>query len=304
MKKLTKFILNPYMLIPYLGTKELINWIPDSMYIKLAYRARMNKKIDLDNPKTFNEKLQWLKLYNRNPEYTKMVDKYEVRKYISETIGEEYLIPLLGVYDKFEDIDFDKLPNEFVLKSTHDSGGVVICKDKSKFNKDEAQKKINQYLKRNFYYHGREWPYKYVTPKIICEKYMVDDSGVELKDYKFMCFNGTARCVLVCSDRNSTEGVKMDFYDEKWNKIKCKRPQHPNSINNIQRPKNFKKMLELSEELSKDIPFIRVDFYEINEKIYFGELTFYPASGFDKFNPDVYDEILGSWLKLPNQNII
>lgn len=302
-KAIIKIYNKLYLLLRILGSRGYLNFIPDDLYIKLIYKYKMNKSLNLDNPSLFNEKLQWLKLNDRKYLYTKLVDKYGVREYISEKIGKQYLIPLIGVYDRFEDINFDRLPNKFVLKTTHDSGGVVICRDKSNFNINKARKKLNKSLRRNYYYTWREWPYKYVKPRIICEEYMKDKSHEDLKDYKFMCFNGSVKCILVCSDRNSFEGVKMDFYDEKWNRIKCKRPNHPNSIEDIEKPKNLDEMLDLSIKLSSNIPFIRVDFYEVNGKIYFGELTFYPASGFDKFDPDIYDKILGDWLKLPEQNI-
>lgn len=182
---LIKVFKNPKKIIEFAGYKQLLNWIDDKAYLKLMYYLIFDKKLNLNNSKTFNEKLQWLKLYDRNPLYTKLVDKYEVRKYIAQTIGEEYLIPLIGVWDKFDDIDFSTLPNQFVLKCTHDSGGLVICKNKSKLDIEVARKKINKCLRRNYYYSGREWPYKDVKPRIVCEKYMVDESGVELKDYKF-----------------------------------------------------------------------------------------------------------------------
>lgn len=296
--KIIKLIENPYKIVPYLGDKNLLRWIPDKYYLKLLFRARVNKRLDLKNPKTYNEKLQWLKLYDRNTMYTNMVDKYNVREYVSNTIGEEYLIPLIDVFDKFEDINFDKLPYQFVLKTTHDSGGVVICKDKNNFNIEEAKQKLNQSLNNNYYFHAREWPYKDVKPRIICEKYMVDESGVELKDYKFMCFNGNVKCLFVCLNRNSPNGLNVDFYDLEWNIMPFER-YYRNSGQKIKKPKNFNKMVELAKKLSKEIPFVRVDFYEVEGKVYFGELTFYPGSGLEEFTPYEYDEILGSWLELP-----
>ncbi len=195
-KKLIKAIKNPKLIVFYILNFKIFRLIPDELYLKIYYWLRINKKLNLDNPKTFNEKLQWLKLYDRNPAYVNLVDKYEVRKYIAEVIGKEYLIPLIGVWDKFEDINFSKLPNQFVLKCTHDSGGIVICTDKSKLEFEVARKKINNSLNRNYFYHAREWPYKDIKPRIICEEYMVNGSGKELKDYKFMCFNGEVKCSL------------------------------------------------------------------------------------------------------------
>ena len=282
--------------------KNFFKWIPDEKYIKTKYKLEMDKKLNLKNPQTFNEKLQWLKLYDRNPEYTKMVDKYEAKKYVSDIIGQEYIIPTLGVWDKFEDIEFDKLPKQFVLKPTHTSGNVFICKDKEKINYKQLRKMINKWLKRDYYLVHREWPYKNIKPKIIAEQYMVDDSGMKLKDYKFFCFNGIAQTILVCSNRN--ESFKnTNFYDINWNLQPFTREKHKNSNEQIKKPKNLDEMITVAEKLSKDIPFVRVDLYEINGKVYFGELTFYPSSGFEGFEPEEWDKKLGAMLELPTKNI-
>lgn len=275
-------------------------FVPSRVYIKLQFKNFIGKELDLKNPQSFNEKMQWLKLYDRNPQYTKLVDKFEVRKYIAEKIGNQYLIPLLGIYDSFEDIDFDQLPKEFVLKPTHTSGDVFICKDKTKINYEDLRETVNKWLKRNYYYVHREWPYKNIKPRIICEKFMVDESGSELKDYKFYCFNGEPKCILVATERHSETGTKMDFYDIDWNLLPFKRTS-PRSGTVINKPKSFDKMVEISRILSKDIPFVRVDFYDVNGHLYFGELTFYPSSGLEKFFPEKYDYILGSWLTLPDK---
>ncbi|WP_394238285.1 ATP-grasp fold amidoligase family protein [Niallia oryzisoli] len=272
------------------------NWIPDKVYLKLLFQHRMGKKLNLGNPTTYNEKLQWLKLYDRKPEYTEMVDKYEVRKYIEETIGEEYLIPLLGVYNSFDEINFTTLPDQFVLKCTHDSGGVVICKDKSKLDIEAVRKKINISLSRNYYYHGREWPYKNIKPRIICEKYMVDESGVELKDYKFFCFDGEPKALFIATDRGID--TRFDFFDMEFNHLPFWQ-HYKNGVKKISKPVGFDDMISLARILSKEIPHIRVDFYDINGKIYFGELTFYHFSGLEKFYPDKYDEIFGNWIVIP-----
>ena len=298
--KLLRLIKNPKRIVSAMASRGLINWLSDETILKMQFKTKMGEKLNLENPKTFNEKLQWLKLYDRNPTYTELVDKYKVRKYISDNIGDEYLIPLIGVWNKFEEIDFSKLPNQFVLKCTHDSGGLIICTDKNKLDIEAARKKINRCLKRNHYYAGREWPYKNVKPRIICEKYMVDESGIELKDYKFMCFNGEVKCSFVCLNRNSPNGLNVDFYDMDWNSMPFER-HYPSSGSTIPRPKNFDKMIEIAENLSKNIPFVRVDFYEVDEQLYFGELTFYPGAGFEKFSPESYDYLLGSWIKLPSE---
>jgi hypothetical protein len=280
--------------------KQLFNCLSDRTFIKYAYFRQMGRRLNLRNPKSFNEKLQWLKLYDRNPEYTRLVDKYEVRHYITNKIGAEYLIPLLGVYNNFEDIDFSKLPKQFVLKCTHDSGGVVICKNKDQFNIDKARETINKHLSKNYYYAWREWPYKDIRPRIICEKYMVDESGTELKDYKFMCFNGEAKCLFVGLNRNSPAGLNVDFYDMNWIPMPFER-KYPSSGKITPKPKTFNKMVKFAKELSENFPFVRVDFYEVNGQLYFGELTFYPGSGYEEFTPESYDYLLGSWLELPQK---
>lgn len=282
---------------------SLSHIIPDKLYLKMQYRLIMGKDLNLTNPKTFNEKLQWLKLYDRKPQYTKMVDKYEVKKYISDTIGEEYVIPTLGVWNSFDDIDFDILPDQFVLKCTHDSGGIIICKDKAKFDKEAARKKIEGLLARNFFYYGREWPYKNVKPRIIAEKYMIDDSEKELRDYKFFCFGGVCKCMKVDFDRFIDHHA--NYYDSKGQLLNfgesiC--PPNPNK--NIVLPQNRDIMIQLAEQLSKEIPFLRVDFYDVNGQIYFGELTFFPATGLGSFTNEEWDYILGEWLHLPERNRI
>ena len=293
---LKEIIKNPYKLIIYLNNRHLINWFPDKYYLSLAYRAKIGKNLNLNAPKSFNEKIQWLKLYDRNPNYTKMVDKLKVKEYISEKIGNEYIIPTIGVYNKSNEINFNELPNQFVIKCTHDSGSTIVCKNKDKFDYKLAKKKINNNLKRNYFYCGREWVYKNIKPQIIIEEYLKSDN---IKDYKFMCFNGEPKCILVCSERDANNNAFKEFYDTKWNKLPFGRKENEINQSIAEQPKNLEKMLELSKILAKNIPFVRVDFYEINNKIYFGELTFYPASGFEKFYPEEWDYKLGSWLSLP-----
>ena len=270
----------------------------DRLYIRLLYANKMKKWLDFDNPQTFNEKLQWLKLYNRKPEYTNMVDKYEAKKFVASIIGEEHIIPTLGVWDSFDEIDFDRLPDQFVLKCTHDSGGLVICRDKSKLDKGKARKMIRHCLKRNYYRNTREWPYKNVRPRVLAEQYMVDESGYELKDYKLMCFNGKVRCTFACSQRDSKDGLCINTYDRDWNPMPFGRENVRNS-EELPKPSCYDRMVELAEILSDGIPFIRVDFYQINGKPYIGELTFFPASGMKRFDPESWDTIMGDWLQLP-----
>lgn len=295
--KLKYYLLNPSKLVLKIMNSKFSRILSDKTYLKIYFRCKMGYKLDLKNPQTFNEKLQWLKLYNRNQEYTKMVDKYEVRKYIKEQIGEEYLIPLIGVYEKFDDIDFSKLPNQFVIKCNHDSGGLVICKDKGKLNIEETRKKINKSLKTNYYYDGREWPYKNVKPRIIIEKYMEDSNKSDLIDYKLFCFNGISKIVLVCSERFSSSNMCETWFDMDWKLIDMTESGH-RVDSTISKPKQLKKMVELSKKLSKNIPFIRVDWYEIGDKLYFGELTFYPASGFEKFEPKEWNKKIGDMLSI------
>ena len=277
------------------------NKVPDEKFLKRTYALSMNKQLNLEEPKTYNEKLQWLKLYDRKPIYTTMVDKYEVKKYVADIIGEEYVIPTLGVWDKFEDVDFHSLPEQFVLKCTHDSGGLAICKDKSNFDIKKARKKINKSLKRNYYLANREWPYKDVKPRIIAEKYMEDTQTAELRDYKFFCFDGEAKMLFIATDRQKKgEETKFDFFDMDFNHLPFTNG-HPNAAVIPQKPKCFEEMKALAEKLSANIPQVRIDFYEVDEKVYFGEITFFHWSGMKPFKPEEWDEKIGSWIKLPEK---
>ena len=285
-KKIKTAISDPQKLaIWWLGTPFFHCW-SDESYLKLAFKANMGYPLDLDNPKTFSEKLQWLKLHAKKPIYTTMVDKVTAKDYIAERIGEEYIIPTLGVWDSFDDIDFDKLPDKFVLKCTHDSGGLIICKDKSKLDIKAARKKINKCLKRDYFLVHREWPYKDVPKRIIAEQYMEDEVNDALNgglvDYKFYCFNGFAHSAMVCVDRQ-TGDTKFYFFDKDWKlvRINPRGAEAPPDFT-LPKPACIDKMFELAEELSRGFPYLRVDFYEVNGKIYFGELTFFPASGYNK----------------------
>ena len=273
--------------------------LPDKTYLSLIYKLNLDNKINWDNPKTFNEKLQWLKLYDRRPEYTTMVDKHAVKEYVTNIIGEEYIIPTLGVWERFDDIDFDSLPEKFVLKCTHDSGSTIICKNKSSFDIQTAKIKLTKALKKNLFSYAREWPYKNVQPRIIAEAYMEDPSTKELRDYKFFCFDGVAKMMFIATDRY-TEGVetKFDFFDIDFNHLDFTNG-HPNADVLPKKPENFEKMIELAEKLSQGIPHCRVDFYEVDGKIYFGEITFFHWSGMVAFDPPEWDEKIGSWITLP-----
>ena len=271
----------------------------DALFIRMKWKLRMDYPLDLDNPHTFNEKLQWIKLHDRKPIYTTMVDKYEAKKYVADIIGEEYIIPTIAVYDRVEHVEFDKLPNQFVLKWTHDSGGIVICKDKSTLDINVAIKKLKKGERSHYYWRSREWPYKNVKPRIIAEQYMEDESGYELKDYKFFCFDGEPKALFVATDRGKKdEETKFDFYDMDFNHLPFTNG-HPNATREIKKPAGFEEMKRIASQLSKGIPHVRVDLYNIKGKIYFGEITFFHWGGMKIFNPREWDYKFGEWIKLP-----
>lgn len=286
---------------------EWILWKPfarkmnDKTYLRLLYWSRFGKVLHLKKPKTFSEKLQWLKIYDKNQKYVEMVDKDLAKQYVGEIIGGEYIIPTIGKWESVEEIKFDSLPNQFVLKCTHDSGGIVICRDKTGFDIDKAKNIINNSLKNNYYFHAREWPYKYIKPKIIAECFM-NNNGKDLEDYKIHCFNGQPEVILVCRDRYNKSGLTEDFFSIEWNHLNVSRKTHPNATEKIPKPKLLKEMLEISKKLSKGIPFVRVDLYIIEDRIYFGELTLFPASGLAPFVPESFDSYLGEQLILPQIN--
>ena len=295
---ITKRLSSPKALFDYLLCK-VGPVIPDRPFLKLRFKLKNGHRLDLKNPRTYNEKLQWLKLYDRNPEYTKMVDKYEAKRYVAGIIGEEHIIPTLGVWDRAEDIDFDALPNQFVLKCTHDSGGIVVCRDKAALNIQEAVEKLRKGLKTDYFNINREWPYKNVKRRIIAEEYKEDESG-ELADYKFFCFDGEPKIMFVATGRLSAGETKFDFYDLAWNHLPvlC---GHPNSECPIPKPSNLTEMIDIARRLSSGIPHVRVDLYNCNGRVYFGELTFFHWSGFKPFTPFEWNYTLGSWLNLPEK---
>lgn len=298
--KIKRIIFNKQIRFNYLTKLGLYNSISDEQFLKKQWKTFFNTELNLKNPQSFNEKLQWLKIYDRNPQYTQMVDKYEAKKYVSNIIGEEYIIPTLGIYNSFEEIDFNKLPNQFVIKCTHDSGGLVIIKDKKNMDIKEVEKKINKCLKRNYYYGSREWVYKNVKPRIIIEKYMEDNNSI-MRDYKFFCFNGEPKLMYLSEGLENHETARMSFYDMDFNLIDCKRKDYKQLDYTPKKPKTFEQMKEFASILSKDIPHVRVDWYEINGKLYFGELTFFTCSGFIPFEPEEWDYKLGEMLKLPDK---
>lgn len=279
--------------------RKLSRLIPDRIYLQIVYFRHFKKFIDFDNPKTFNEKIQWLKLNYRKEEYINLVDKYRVKQYITKLIGEEYVIPTLGVWKNVDDIDFKSLPEKFVLKCNNDSGGIVICKNKKDFDEVKAKSFLKERLKNNGYWYGREWPYKNVKPCIIAEKYMEDSISKDLKDYKFFCFNGSMEFFDIDIDRFIEH--RSNYYDRNGNflpfgKTYCP----PDYTKKIEMPKNLDKMIELAETISHNTVLSRIDFYEIDGQVYFGEITFYPGSGFSPFTDEKWDYKLGDMIDLPN----
>lgn len=289
-----------FWVLSALGHYDHVN---DQTFLEKAFQSKLERELDWNVPATFNEKLQYLKLYDRRPEYTRMVDKYKVREYITEKLGAQYLIPLIGVWDDPEKIDFSVLPEQFVLKCNHNSGlGMCICKDKSKLNIRKVKAGLRKGLRQNYYLTGREWPYKNVPRRIIAEQFMQSDAG-GLTDYKIHCFNGEPKLILVCKDRFAPTGLTEDFYTPQWEHLDLRRPTHPNATEPMAKPDELDQLLEFSRILSKDIPFLRVDFYIVEGHVYFSELTFFSASGFEKFEPEEWDQTLGDWLKLPDTSI-
>ena len=297
--KVKRYFADPYWALGCDLIKSYPRLMSDEFYIRTLWRMLMGYELDLKNPKTFNEKLQWLKLYDRNPLYTILVDKYRVKQWVADKIGEEYVIPTLAVWDNAEDIDISILPEQFVLKCNHDSGSVVICKDKKTFDLNAAKDKLGKALKHNFYLDGREWPYKNVRRCIFAEKYLNDGVNDDLIDYKFMMFNGQCKCLFTCVERQSDSGLKVNFYTPNWQLLPFTR-EYPNSIKNIEQPTSFKNMLDLAQKLAFHINnnFVRIDLYETNGCYYFSEFTFYPGCGFEVFQPFEWDCELGDWIRL------
>ncbi len=281
--------------------RNLSPYIPnDRFYLSVMYFLSHGSLMDWKNPKTFNQKLNWLKLWSKDKGFEKYVDKYEVRNHVREAIGDEYLIPLLGVWDSVDDIDFAKLPKDYVLKNTHDSGGVVIVKDG--MITDEGLKKLKDHQKKNYFWNGREYPYLKAKPRIVAEQYMVDESGWDLKDYKFFCFDGKPEILFLASERFKTKGgkAKFDYFDMNLNHLPFHSKGHEQNLENLHpQVPNFELMKELAAKLSKGFPFIRVDFYNINGKVYFGELTFFHDDATVPLKPKKWNRILGDMIRLP-----
>lgn len=295
MGKIIKAIKNPKKILIYLASKGIIKY-DDRKYLEYEYYEKMGKKLNLDNPQKYSEKLQWLKLYDHNPLYTKMVDKYESKSYVKEKVGEQYIVKTYGIYDNFDEIDFNKLPNKFIMKCTHDSGGTFICKDKMNFNYKKAKKVIKKCLKRKYFYLHREWPYKNVKPRIIIEELLENKNSKDLLEYNFFMFNGKPEFFMLCYGDKRTNRYN-DYYDMDCKRLNIKL-DYMTSDNNITKPKNFDKMVEISKKLSANIPSLRVDLYVCNNKIYVGELTFFHWAGFTNFEPQKYDLYYGKKLDI------
>lgn len=281
--------------------REIMDNMSDISIIKCRWHERVGTELNLDNPVTFNEKIQWLKLYYHNPIYTELSDKLYAKKYVEKILGVKYVIPTIGVYDCYENIDYSKLPSKFVLKATHDSGSVQICNNRNEFDIKKAEEVLSQALSRNYYLYDREWGYKNIVPKIIAEPYYTDESGEELKDYKIFCFSGKPKLIQVDYGRFSEH--KRNIYNINWEyqNVQIKYPTDESHI--IHKPQCLEEMLKCAEVLSKDLPHVRVDFYVINEKVIFGEMTFYHGGGYEKFTPQDMERKMGKWIKLPHMII-
>lgn len=286
-----------YSLFLNLKNWRILRLLSDRTYIRLAYRCCVGEKLNLKNPITFSEKLQWLKLNDRKKEYTLMVDKHAVKGYVASKIGEQFIIPTIAVWNTLEEIDFDILPNKFVLKWNHDSGSIVICKDKSALDKAQAIDKLKRGSVKNGYWFGREWPYKNVKPCIIAEELLEDSDQVDLTDYKFFCFNGEPKYCQIIRDRSTNQTV--DFYDMEWTYQFFTGLGPCITGSNVEKPNRLDEMVEICRSLSEGLAFSRIDLYLVNGNIYFGEITFYPASGFGKFYPEEWNKILGDLLVIP-----
>lgn len=273
--------------------------LPNKVYLKWRYRKAMGKSLNIDKPVLFQEKLQWLKLNDHKPVYHQMADKQDAKQFIASKVGEEYIIPTIGLYNSVEEIDFSKLPDQFVLKGTFDSGSYYICKDKSQINLKEMKKRLTANWNINYYHFSKEWPYKGLKHRIIAEPLLTDNEYNYLRDFKFYTFNGEPKFFYITSDRESKDGVREDFFDLNGNLLEFNQCGYYNNPNTPALPKNLTKMIEMSRVLASNTYHLRVDFYEVNGKIYVGELTFFDGGGFAGFEPEKYDRILGDWIKLP-----
>lgn len=293
-ERIKSIMQNPALLIPFLGSRRLLNFLSDETYLKLLYKIKTGKRLHLKQPETFNEWMQWCKIYDRNPQYTQMVDKYSAKEYVKSILGEKHIIPTIGVWNHFDEIEPNELPNRFVLKTTHDSGGIVICRDKESFDWKRAKKILNKHLRIKTFYAGREWPYKNVKPRIIAEKYMEQEDGSGLVDYKFFCFNGIPEFLYISKGLDHHATACVSFYDMEGKELPFHRKDYK-PYNGAHMPINFEEMKKAAQVLAKDVGavFVRIDFYSINADYYFSEITFSPCGGIIPFEPDSADRELG-----------
>lgn len=291
-----KMLKNPYTFVIGLDINGLTKWMPDSMFAKLAFHGLMGEKLNLKDPKTFNEKLQWLKVYDHRPEYTALVDKLKAKEVVGGIIGSEHIVPCYGSWEKAENIDFDSLPQAFALKCNHDQGSVILVSDKETLNKTETIKYYKNKLKQNIYYGTREYPYKSIAPRVFAEEYLEKD----IVDYKFYCFSGEPKFLYCGQGLTEDHSLKIDFFDLDWNLMPFYRTDY-HRLGNIPKPSRLDEMIEIAQKLSKTLPFVRIDLFEVDDKVFFSEFTLYPASGFMPFVPNEYDRIVGDWLILPKK---
>lgn len=294
---LKDYVKNPYRIFMLLGDRGVLDRMPDEPFLKLIYRANTGKKLHLDPPVTFNEKIQWLKLHFRKPEFPAMADKYRVRAYLAKKAPNLPMIPLLGVWDDPGEIDFSALPARFVLKCTHDSGSVLICRDKECFDTDSAVKYLRARLKKNYFAPGREWPYKDAEPRVIAEEYVEDPASQVLRVYKILNFDGEPRIIQMINN-DKTKNETINYYDTDWKRLPF-RQNFPNGTTDDPRPEGLATMLENAKLLADGFPFLRTDFYEVAGKVIFSEFTFFSDSGIALFDPPEWDTTLGSWITLP-----
>lgn len=293
-------LLHPRLIVFPLAQRGVLNCLPDKTFLKAMYRARFSRKLNLDQPESYNEKLQCLKIHDRNPQYTQIVDKYAVRAIIRDLIGEEYLVPMIGIYDKPEDINWDGLPRQFILKCTHGTHCSILCRDKNTFDVAETSSKLRNWLKHNYYFDAREWPYKNVKPRIMIEELLPSTEADEPLDIKIMCFDGKPAFIVLHRNITNTDEVHtINLFTPEWGPIDIEWDA-PRFDGEIRKPGQLDSILELAEKLSSGYPHVRVDFMISNNRIYFGELTLYPGAGFKPFASEEFDREIGKLIKLEN----
>lgn len=302
-QKLIQYAKHPAKFALWLGRRGWLPFISDEAYIKLQFKETFGYPLDLAHPRTFNEKIQWIKLYDRRPEYTLLADKCAAKKWVADRIGEEYIIPTLGVWEHFDNIDFNHLPNQFVLKCTHDSGSAVIVRDKAKLDKAAAKKKLEHALRRNYYVVAREWQYKDIPPRIIAEEYLFDKKNPDqsVNNYKCFCMNGVCDYFYIAIGGGHSESHTVTYFDREMHRLPLRHCAYEPEKGDVKIPPEITTIFGLAETLAQGIPQVRVDFYCVNSQVYVGELTLTSDAGLNIFDPPEYDEILGKKIILPNK---